>query len=162
MIGFHPGLNIFDSHADVLVNAVNRVGVMGGGIAKAFKDRYPLMYQDYRAFCERQMNDHEDWVLHKWQGDERGPIIANLATKDHWKNDSELSLIHEGMLQLVDFVVHKAITTKKSLRVAVPKLGCGLGNLEWDMVRPVIVADITTHAPDPYPYTVIWMILGEE
>jgi O-acetyl-ADP-ribose deacetylase (regulator of RNase III) len=40
--------NIFDSHAQTLVNAVNCAGVMGKGIALEFKKRFPAMYKDYR------------------------------------------------------------------------------------------------------------------
>lgn len=36
--------NIFDTKADVICNAVNCIGVMGAGIAKAFADKFPEMY----------------------------------------------------------------------------------------------------------------------
>jgi O-acetyl-ADP-ribose deacetylase (regulator of RNase III) len=39
--------NIFDSHAQTLVNAVNCTGVMGKGIALEIRKRFPAMYQDY-------------------------------------------------------------------------------------------------------------------
>ena len=35
--------NIFDSHAQVLVNPINCVGVMGKGLALEFKRRYPVL-----------------------------------------------------------------------------------------------------------------------
>ena len=39
--------NIFESHAQTLVNTVNCVGVMGKGIALDFKNRYPEMFKEY-------------------------------------------------------------------------------------------------------------------
>ena len=42
MITYVEG-DIFSSPAQVIVNAVNTVGVMGKGIALAFKNRYPKM-----------------------------------------------------------------------------------------------------------------------
>ncbi len=45
--------NMFQSPAQVLVNTVNTVGVMGKGIALEFKKLYPEMYQQYRELCER-------------------------------------------------------------------------------------------------------------
>ena len=45
--------NIFDSKAQTLINTVNCVGVMGKGIAAEFKERYPAMFKDYVARCER-------------------------------------------------------------------------------------------------------------
>lgn len=44
--------DIFESPAQVIVNAVNIVGVMGKGIAKRFKDVYPQMYKEYKKHCE--------------------------------------------------------------------------------------------------------------
>ena len=39
MIKYVSG-DIFNSKADVIVNPVNLVGVMGAGLAKQFKERY--------------------------------------------------------------------------------------------------------------------------
>ena len=44
MIEYIEG-NIFDSPAQVIVNTVNTVGVMGKGIAQEFKNRYPQMFE---------------------------------------------------------------------------------------------------------------------
>ena len=45
--------NIFDSGADVLTVPVNCVGVMGAGLAKQFKQRFPGLNSDYQAWCEQ-------------------------------------------------------------------------------------------------------------
>ena len=44
--------DIFESKAQTLVNTVNTVGVMGKGVALAFKEHFPDMYEDYRKRCE--------------------------------------------------------------------------------------------------------------
>jgi O-acetyl-ADP-ribose deacetylase (regulator of RNase III) len=43
--------SIFESPAQTLVNTVNTVGVMGKGIAREFKLRYPDMFDEYRNIC---------------------------------------------------------------------------------------------------------------
>jgi O-acetyl-ADP-ribose deacetylase (regulator of RNase III) len=43
--------NVLQSRARAIVNTVNCVGIMGKGIALAFKRRYPEMYCDYVARC---------------------------------------------------------------------------------------------------------------
>ena len=45
--------DIFSSPAQVLVNTVNTVGVMGKGIALEFKKRYPAMFQEYKEQCDK-------------------------------------------------------------------------------------------------------------
>ncbi|WP_377159495.1 macro domain-containing protein [Roseateles sp. UC29_93] len=51
MITFKQG-DLFDSDAEAIVNAVNTVGVMGKGIALAFKERFPENYRRYAAACK--------------------------------------------------------------------------------------------------------------
>ena len=51
MIEFVKG-DIFESHCFAAVNPVNCVGVMGAGLAKQFKERYPQMFKDYKKRCD--------------------------------------------------------------------------------------------------------------
>ena len=46
--------DMFSIPADVLVNTVNCVGVMGAGVAATFKHKYPEMYKDYVSRCRRR------------------------------------------------------------------------------------------------------------
>ena len=46
--------DIFTSPAQVIVNTVNTVGVMGKGIALEFKKRYPRMFELYKTACEKK------------------------------------------------------------------------------------------------------------
>ena len=52
MIEYIEG-DIFDSPAQVIVNTVNTVGVMGKGLALSFKKRYPDMFERYKKVCEK-------------------------------------------------------------------------------------------------------------
>jgi len=45
--------NIFESNAQVLVNTVNTVGVMGKGLAKEFKRLYPICSNSIRSSAKR-------------------------------------------------------------------------------------------------------------
>ena len=53
MITYIEG-DLFNSPAQVLVNTVNTVGVMGKGIALEFKKRYPEMFKQYKKMCDEQ------------------------------------------------------------------------------------------------------------
>ena len=44
--------DLLDSEAQTLVNAVNCAGVMGKGIALAFKRRFPEMFTEYVTRCK--------------------------------------------------------------------------------------------------------------
>ena len=45
--------DLLSSPAQVQVNTVNTVGVMGKGIALQFKNKYPEMFAEYKRICEK-------------------------------------------------------------------------------------------------------------
>lgn len=122
--------NLFDSEAQTLVNAVNCVGVMGKGIALAFRRRYPAMFADYVARCkDGRMRLGEPYL---YRG-ESLPYILNFPTKNHWRSVAKLEDIVAGLAYLEAHYRVWGITS-----LAVPALGCGAGQLAWDAVRPVL------------------------
>ena len=63
-----------------------------------------------------------------------GPCwIINFPTKQHWRNPSKLEWINQGLADL-----RKVLTEKQIPSIALPPLGCGLGGLDWEMVKPRI------------------------
>ena len=53
MIEYVKG-DFFDYKADIRINTVNCVGVMGAGVALEFKNKYPEMYKTYVEVCKRK------------------------------------------------------------------------------------------------------------
>ena len=51
--------DIFDTDCDIIVHQTNCQGVMGHGIALQVKEKYPSVYERYKACCE-QAEDKED------------------------------------------------------------------------------------------------------
>ncbi len=122
--------NMFESHAQTLVNTVNCVGVMGKGIALEFKKRYPDMYDDYAARCaQKQVRLGEPYLYRSLFP----PNILNFPTKDHWRSVSRLQDIVAGLEYLERHYQEWGITS-----LAVPPLGCGQGQLEWRVVGPTL------------------------
>jgi O-acetyl-ADP-ribose deacetylase (regulator of RNase III) len=126
--------NLLDSNAEALVNAVNCVGVMGKGIALAFKERYPDMFREYARKCRREeMQPGSVWARRWGHGGPHRKWVACAATKNHWRDPSHLSDIELCAARLRAFV--KAASIKS---IAVPALGCGNGGLKWEEVRPLL------------------------
>ncbi len=131
MIHYVVDTNIFDSTAQTLVNPVNTVGVMGKGLALSFKELYPEMYISYKNACDT----HNFLIgsLHKYLTCS-GKIILCLATKKHWRHSSRLEYIEKGLKSFALTYKFLGITS-----VSFPKLGCGLGGLNWkNEVKPLM------------------------
>jgi O-acetyl-ADP-ribose deacetylase (regulator of RNase III)/uncharacterized protein YwgA len=138
--------DLFESRAQTLVNTVNCVGVMGKGVAEQFKQRFPAMFDDYKARCDRKVVCLGEPYLYR---DSSGLQIVNFPTKEHWRSPSRLMDIERGLEYLA---AHAADWKIASL--AMPPLGCGNGGLEWSEVGPLIYRklhdlpiDVEVYAP---------------
>jgi O-acetyl-ADP-ribose deacetylase (regulator of RNase III) len=60
-------------------------------------------------------------------------FVINFPTKRDWRANSRYEDIEAGLEALVADVRRLGITS-----IAVPPLGCGLGGLDWNRVRPMI------------------------
>ncbi len=122
--------NLFESECQTLVNTVNAVGIMGKGIALEFKNQFPDMFQDYVTRCKDGKVKLGEPYLYKRL---TPPWILNFPTKDHWRSVSKLSDIIRGLKFFEQHYGEWGITS-----VAFPPLGCGHGQLEWNIVGPTL------------------------
>lgn len=142
MIRYVEG-DIFSSPAQVIVNPVNTVGVMGKGLALDFKKRYPKMFDKYKHICEIDKFKIGNLMIHyapdHW--------ILLFPTKNHWRNPSKLEYIEKGLLKFIDKYADKGIQS-----IAFPKLGCGNGELRWEDVKPLMEKYLAQIPIDIYIY----------
>ena len=132
MIRFGRG-DILAADAEVLVNTVNCVGVMGRGIALQFKNRFPANFKAYAAACKR--NEVRPGKMFVFDTRELSwpRYVINFPTKRHWRGKSRIEDIRAGLEALVEEIRARGIRS-----VAIPPLGSGLGGLDWNEVRPLI------------------------
>jgi len=122
--------NMFDVPADIRINTVNCVGVMGAGVALAFKRLHPLMFAEYQRKCSAGLIGPGQ--LHVWQSP-NGERIVNFPTKRHWRDNSRYEDIEAGLIALKAFLANQG-----PVRVTLPALGCGHGRLNWNVVAAAI------------------------
>ena len=149
MIRYVTG-DLLAADSEALVNSVNCVGVMGRGVALAFKRTFPDNYKAYRTACDG--GELQPGRMFVFETDELMPrLIINFPTKRHWRARSRLADIDAGLSALVAEIERHRIHS-----IALPPLGCGLGGLEWTEVRPRIhralggVKNLDTLVFEPY------------
>ena len=128
MIIYHR-TSLLKSTSQTVVNTVNCVGVMGKGLAAAFKKQYPEMFERYKNICDQKLLDVGKLWL--WKGPDQW--VLNFPTKKHWRSPSQIEWIEAGLQKFVDHYERQGIK-----EIAFPKLGCGNGNLDWDIVLSLI------------------------
>ena len=125
--------NLLHADAEAVVNTVNCVGFMGKGIALQFKQAFPANYKFYAQECERGLVVPGKMTIYDNGAIRKPHFIINFPTKRHWRGNSRLSDIESGLQALIADVKRLGIKS-----IAVPPLGCGLGGLEWGVVRQMI------------------------
>lgn len=107
--------------------------VMGAGIAKAFKDRWPWLPALFGLFVKESGNQvhNERFPLNK-NGVKFS--IVSFPTKYHWRDPSDLELIFLSAMEL------KCLADEKGWqKIYLPRPGCSLGGLDWEsQVKPLI------------------------
>lgn len=131
-ITYGPG-DIFATDAEALVNPVNCVGVMGAGLALAFRRRYPEHYREYVAACHTGRMRPGTVHVHQHKPGVTPRYIVAVPTKRHWRERSRLDDVAAGTAALA-----RTLTRLRIESVAIPALGCGLGGLEWKEVHEVL------------------------
>lgn len=130
-------------------HGVNSRGVMGAGIAVEFKKRYPNMFAHYKQMCLDMVYGPGDCLT--WaptcQDAEPGltKSIYNLFIKDHWKNPAKIGWVKQAINEML-----KCEVWEKAGAIAMPKIGCGLGGLDWKDVEVVLeeaAKDFNDHKP---------------
>ena len=135
--------DMFQPTYDAIVNTVNCVGVMGKGLALAFKHKYPENFTAYQQFCAKRKLKPGNLFVYG-----TSPIIINLATKDHWRNPSQMKYVIDGANNLAAWLQ----SNPQVKTIAVPKLGCGCGGLHWPEVQLVLNAALKNVPQDVYIY----------
>lgn|SRR5574344_1086484 len=123
----------------ILVNPVNCVGVMGKGLAYAFKMRYPNMFIYYKTLCDTKKLKIGEPVLYK----DIDKDILLFPTKDDWRNPSNYEWIQKGLDYIKKEFIDNETTYKTLLKrgerqIVFPLLGCGCGGLKDTIVIQMI------------------------
>jgi O-acetyl-ADP-ribose deacetylase (regulator of RNase III) len=127
---------------------VNTVGAMGKGLALDVAKKFPLVEQSYKSALRAQLLD----IGKVCPVYIPGYNIYLLPTKKDWHNPSTLEYVESGLRGLVKTILKEGLDLGT---VAIPKLGCGLGGLDWQDAKPLIeeaARDFAAHGVDTLVY----------
>jgi len=130
LISYQQG-DLFSSGERVIAHGCNCVGVMGKGVAKLVATKYPLAKKKYQAAIKAKVFNlgYAQFVL-----DEENDIcIYNLGTQKQPGPDATKWGIFLAFCNMYEHAHANNIT-----RIAIPKIGSGIGGLDWDDVLEMI------------------------
>jgi O-acetyl-ADP-ribose deacetylase (regulator of RNase III) len=126
--------DVFTTRATYIGHGVNCYGVMGAGIAKTVRDKFPRVYDEYRQVCQNSRLKPGDFFVYP----ENGKVIVNLATQNKPGPDATYEAVFNSLAGF-----SKGASSPKRLRkngnvIAIPQIGAGIGGLDWSIVESII------------------------
>lgn len=136
----HVNGDIFKSDADIIIHQVNCQGVMGSGVAKQVKDKYPNVYSSYRVMCESRTSQELLGnvllvnTLEYISNGKRIRMIANFFSQDNYGNNGVFT-DYNAFRECLEYMRDEY----NNYSMAIPYLiGCRRGGGDWDIVYKMI------------------------
>ena len=114
---------------EAIAHGANCQGRMGAGVAKPIREKFPVNYEVYKFLCDNRYFNPGDALAVK-DGDH---TVFNLGTQFQPGADAKLSYIVKAANEMIKVAEDRGINRIKTVR-----LGCGIGGLDWDDVRPLL------------------------
>jgi O-acetyl-ADP-ribose deacetylase (regulator of RNase III) len=122
-----PGIHfvqgdLFYSTDSAIAHGVNMRGVMGAGIAREFRVKFPVMYGTYKALCEHDAVSVMGVMPWKVR---QGQYVMNIFSQVEPGANAEVSRIFYGLIRSVNYLSDRGIN-----RLSIPWIGAGIGGID--------------------------------
>lgn len=123
--------DIFALESEALGHGVNCKGVMGAGVARGFRERFPAMHEAYRALCKG--GELQPGGVFPWREEASGLWVYNMASQNLPGPVARLSWLRGAAEATLEHASAQGVEL-----VTIPLIGCGIGGLEWEDVAEVL------------------------
>lgn len=128
--------NILDAKEDLICHQVNCYGVMGSGVAKAIREKWPEVYRNYKGYCY----DHGPTYL---MGtcllvpiNNGNQAVVNMFAQNSYGRDDRRYTSYDSFYNCLEFIDE---TVSRHCSIAFPYgIGCGLGGGNWNIIHAMI------------------------
>lgn len=144
--------NLLDSDCDYICHQVNCQGRMGSGIAKQIREKWPIVYDCYRAKYDEAYNEallsSDGWgALHQKVasmiiGDiqiiavDESRFVVNVFAQANYGYDGKRYTSYDAF---ADCLMRIKIAVPKGCTIGFPYgIGCGLGGASWKVIHAMI------------------------
>lgn len=143
MIHFAKG-NLLDSNCDYICHQVNCRGVMGSGIARQIRDRWPEVYRYYRERYWDWFDDPNATEMDMLgaiddiaiENDTRDIHIVNMYAQSSYGFNHYRYTSYDAFEDCL-YQIKRLVPVGKM--IGFPKgIGCGLGGGNWDVILKLI------------------------
>jgi O-acetyl-ADP-ribose deacetylase (regulator of RNase III) len=129
-----------------LLHGCNSMGIMGAGVAKLIRNKWPNAYDDY-SMTYNSYGLTLGSIIPSKQPD--GKIILNAITQETYGRTG----IHVSYWAVSNVMRQLNRWADKEMKfVAMPQLGAGLGGGDWNVIEAIIENEAKNFQPVVYIY----------
>jgi len=141
--------DILDADENLIVHQVNCKGVMGGGLAKQIREKWPKVYEEYKWWCEfvtanKDTVTYKNGLLGRTQYCQVKPdkwIINLFGQEDYGREKGKVYTDYDAVKECLLSIAGTA--KRLGFTIAIPHgMGCGLGGGDWQGVVLPMILDI--------------------
>ena len=127
----------------IIAHGVNCQGVMGSGVAKDLREKYPKIFNSYKERCNfvdrKQSASLLGMVDYVMVSKDPTIYIANCFTQNFYgRNPGRKFADPEAITSCLENILYTN-GHGYNYPIYIPKIGCGLGGLDWETeVKPNI------------------------
>ena len=150
MVQYKVG-NLLDAPVDYICQQVNCQGRMSSGIAKAIKEKWSIVYDEY----VQKYQEREDEILRTSGSFEYIPstgetllgeiqliqididkIVINMFAQEYYGYDGKKYTSYDAFWTCLEGI---KLTVPKGSKIGFPyRIGCGLGGANWQVISTMI------------------------
>lgn len=149
MINYIVG-DLLEAKEKVIVHGCNNYGVMGSGVAKQIRDKWPNVFDEYHL--KYKVFGLELGSIIPVETTD-GKIIVNAITQDGFGKDGARYVVYEAVEKCFILINEKAYDWNAS-EIAMPRIGAGLGGGDWTIIEDIITRTAKNYVPIVYDFKV--------
>jgi len=122
----------------ILIHCCNTIGVMGAGIAKTIRNKWPIVYVEYnKTYISKGLNLGETQFI-KVNND---LVVANMIGQE---GIGFVNGIPPIRYEAIDSCLKRVSETAKKYNASVhaPRICCGLAGGKWETIEKLIVKNL--------------------
>ncbi len=131
--------DLLEADVDYICHQVNCQGRMGSGIAKAIRDKWPIVYKEYEAKYFEYLN--RGGVMYLQGESQIVPIdnnknVINMFAQLFYGSDGKRYTSYDAFWACLGNIRN---SIPKSSKIGFPwGIGCGLGGANWEVIQTMI------------------------
>ena len=132
--------DLLETEAEVIVHQVNCMGKMGSGVAKAIRDKWPIVYEKYHELFYQDFFVVKLGICQPVKVSDTQRVI-NMFSEENYGYDGKMYTSYDAVNECFG-KIRKYMESNGLKTMAIPyKMSCVRGGANWDAIMALLNAN---------------------